>query len=69
MKFCPFIPELIIANNIELGPTKGLTIILFLCAFDTNIAPGFAMHGEPESDNKPKEIPLKHGIRKLSISC
>ena len=35
--------------------------MLFLCAFDTNFAPGSAIHGDPESDNKPKEIPLRHG--------
>jgi len=61
-------PELIIAINIDEGPTRGVTFIFFSCAIFTISAPGSATPGHPASDKSPTFVPFKHGVKKLGKS-
>ena len=48
---------------IEEGPTKGTTSIFSSWALDTILAPGSAIQGVPESDNKPRSNPSNIGLK------
>ena len=56
------------ANNIEDGPTRGTTLILFSCANFTISDPGSAIPGHPASEIKAISFPSKQGFKKLLIS-
>ena len=58
-KFCPFIPELIIASS-EDGPTKRTTWMLFLCANTTSAPDHYPWTSSIR--NKTNEMPCLHGL-------
>ena len=52
-------PEDINAKKIDEAPTSGLTFILRLCALEIIDEPGSAIAGQPASEIKPIEFPVK----------
>ena len=50
-------------NKIELGPTKGITLIPLLWASNTTSAPGSATPGQPASDIRPMSAPCNTALK------